>query len=255
MATGAQRYRPLFLHALARLARQGFVVQPADAEDLFQGFYVDCWSGLAERYDPGKGTVGNYLYQAFLRHARQRVLRSRRWEQRLRDLGAIAENLADRGAGSPLEQMVREEEAEEEARRLEEEARRLDAALAELADLPRKVLLEFFAAGPRSQRKLAARYGTTRYRLQELLINAFGQLVTRLARRRAWSAADEEVARLFWCEGCDPEEAAARSGYPVAELLERRDRLKRALAAELSRLPRPSPPPLPADEGPESVRP
>jgi RNA polymerase sigma factor (sigma-70 family) len=242
MATLNQRYRPIFLHALSRLARQGFVVQPADAEDLFQGFYADCCSGLAERYDPVRGTVENYLYQAFLRYARQRVLRSRRWEQRLRDLGAIAEGLADLGGASPLEQMV-----------IDEEARMLGAALAELADFPRTVLLEFFEAGPRSQRKLAAKYGTTRYRLQEHLINAFGQLVTRLARRHAWSAADEEVARLFWCEGCDPEEAAARSGYPIAELLERRDRLKHALAAELSRLPRSSQSSLSADEGSESV--
>jgi RNA polymerase sigma factor (sigma-70 family) len=212
------------LRALARLARIGYVAQPADAEDLFQGFYADCWSGLAERYDPAEGTVENYLYSAFLRYALQRIRRSRRWEQRLRDLSTIAEDLANRRNGSPLEQMV-----------LDEEARQLDAALAELANFPRKVLLEFFAAGPRSQRKLAVKYGTTRYRLQENLINAFGQLVTRLARRGTWSSVDEEVARLFWCEGCDLEEAAARSGRPVGELIERRDRLKKALAAELHR--------------------
>ena len=108
----------------------------------------------------------------------------------------------------------------------------LGAAPAELDDFPRTVLLDFFEAGPRSQRKLAARHRTTRYRLQESLINAFGQLVTRLARRGAWSATDEEVARLFWCEGYSPEEAAARLGCSVGDLLERRDRLKKALAAE-----------------------
>jgi RNA polymerase sigma factor (sigma-70 family) len=243
MATGAQLYHRLFLHVLSRLARQGLVVQPADAEDLIQGFYADCWNGLAERYDPAAGTVANYLYAAFLRYAQQRVRRSRRWEHRLRDLAAIAEELTDQGGGSPLEQMV-----------LDEEACMLGAALAEVADLPRTVLLEFFAAGPRSQSKLAVKHGITRYRLQAHLINALGHLVTRLARRGAWSAADEEVARLLWCEDCDLEEAAARSGRPIAELLERRDRLEKDLKAEFRRQPRSRQSSLSVDKAPKSVR-
>jgi len=228
MATAERRYRRVFLRALGWLARRGVVVQPADADDLIQGFYADCWSRLAERYDPEEGPLEGYLFTAFRRYAQQHVYRSRRWEHRLRDLAAMAGWGDGRGDGSPLERLVRDEEA-----------RQLRAALTELADFPRELLLEFFAAGPRSQRKLAARYRKTRYRLQECLINAFGQLVTRLAQRGAWSPADREVARLFWCEGCTPEEAAARSGRPVAELLERRDRLKKALAAEFRHIPPP----------------
>src|SRR5262245_13813935 len=79
MATLDRHYRRLFLHALSRLARQGFVAQPADIEDLIQDFYANCYRGLKERYDPAVGTLENYLYSAFLRYARQRIIRSRRW--------------------------------------------------------------------------------------------------------------------------------------------------------------------------------
>jgi hypothetical protein len=40
-------YWGLFLDAVSRLTRQGFVVQPADIDDLIHDFFAEAWDGLA----------------------------------------------------------------------------------------------------------------------------------------------------------------------------------------------------------------
>jgi RNA polymerase sigma factor (sigma-70 family) len=223
METGYNQYAGLYCDALSRLARQGFVVPPADTWDLIHDFIADAWEGLAERYDPACGPVAGYVYGAFVRFARQWVLRVQRWRPRLQDMACLADT-ASEAALSPLDAIVRDEEAE-----------LLREALAELPEESRTLLLDFFGSGPRSRRKLADKYHMSRYRAHELLINAFGQLVTRLAARGVWPSADREVAVALWCEGWGPEEAAARLGRPAQQVRETRDRLAKSLAAALGK--------------------
>jgi RNA polymerase sigma factor (sigma-70 family) len=228
MATGYERYRPVFFDALARLARQGFVIQPADADDLIQAFFADAWPGLASRYDPAAGSEAAYVYGAFVRFARQRIARARKWDLRLQDLAHVAEDLAG-GAAAPPDRLIRREEWG-----------LVETALKSLPDFRRSILVAYFARGPRSQRALAAEYGTTRYQVREWLINSFGQLVARLAVRDAWPPADREIAFYLWCAGCDLEETAARTGRPVAAVKETRERLVKRLAADLGGRPVPA---------------
>src|SRR5437870_4631773 len=140
METGYTRYRALFFDALARLARQGFVVQPADALDLIHDFFADVWKGLAERYDSAYGSAASYTYGAFVRFARQRIIRLQRWGPRLRDMAYLADQAREQTVQSPLNSFVRNEEMES-----------LQEALSELPLERRTVLLEYFASGPRSQ--------------------------------------------------------------------------------------------------------
>jgi RNA polymerase sigma factor (sigma-70 family) len=231
METGYTRYRGLLFDALARLARQGFTVQPADALDLIQDFFADAWGGLAKHYDPACGSTGNYVYGAFVRFARQRILRLQKWKSRLRDLAALAEQVAAQAGPSPLGALVREEEAT-----------MVQQAVSELPPERRTVLLDYFASGPRSQRQLAQKYGVTRYRLHELLINGFGQVIVRLAAHGARPLPDREVAVALWCEGRGLEETAAQLGRPVQQVRETRDRLARFIAGALGSSPAGSPP-------------
>jgi RNA polymerase sigma factor (sigma-70 family) len=233
MGTGYSAYRALFFDALGRLARRGLAVQPADAEDLIHDFFVNVWEGLEERYKPASGSAANYIYGAFVRYARQRIRRLRRWLPRLRDLAFLAERLAGGTEPSPLETLVRVEEAEACRR-----------GLAELSPERRTILLDYFALGPRSRRHLARKYHLTRYRVEELLINALGQLVVYLDEAGVWPLPDREVALDLWWEGNDPEETADRLGQSVEQVLLARERL-RILFAGLLRSSHGGNPPAP----------
>ena len=59
-----------------------FAVYASDTNAL-KDFYVEALPGLLERYDASRARFSTYLYGAFLRFARPRVVRSLRWKQLL----------------------------------------------------------------------------------------------------------------------------------------------------------------------------
>jgi RNA polymerase sigma factor (sigma-70 family) len=210
-----------------------------------QAFFADAWNGLAARYDPTGGPVAPYVYGAFVRFARQYITRSQKWKPRLQDIAGVADQVAARGSPSPLDLLVGNEESEQ-----------LQEALAELPQEGRTALLDYIAL--RSLRKLATQYGTTRYHVEELLINALGQLVVRLDARGAWPAAlDRAVALARWRDGWDIDETASRLRRPASQVRETLDRLKEQLAGKLRILNgrRGGPPVSPPAALPESPSP
>jgi RNA polymerase sigma factor (sigma-70 family) len=222
-AATSPKYQAIYFDVLGRLARLGLILPPQEFEDLKNDFLADVLKGLEARYDPACGSPFSYIYGAFLRFARQRIIRSQKWRTRLRDMAGLADQVPARSVLSPIESLVQNEELEV-----------LQQALSELPLEGRTVLLDYFASGPRSQRQLARKYGKSRYQLHELLINGFGQLVVRLAGRGAWPLPDREVAFALWCEGWDLEETAARLGRPIQQVRETRERLKKLLASVLA---------------------
>jgi RNA polymerase sigma factor (sigma-70 family) len=244
METAYATYPALFCDALARLARQGFVLPPQDFEDLKHDFFAYSWKGLSERYDPACGSPDGYVYGAFVRFARQRILRTQKWRLRLRDLADLADQVAEPARPSPLDAVVRREELAA-----------LHEALAELPSERRALLLEYFTLGSRSKRQLARKYQMSRYQLDELLINGFGQLVARLGERGAWTLPDRQLAFALWCEGRELEETATRLGQPVAQVRAARERLKKLLAEALGSRPGGARPAAPPAVVPESAPP
>jgi RNA polymerase sigma factor (sigma-70 family) len=220
--TAYTQYRPLFCDALARLARRGLVWPFQDFEDLRHDFFAYAWQGLTEHYDPTRGSAAGYVYGAFLRFARQRILQSQSMRPLVQDLADLAEQVAEQARLSPLESVVRGEEME-----------LLQEALGELPAELRALLLEFFALGPRSRRRLARKYGMSRHRVDELLLNGFGQLAVRLGARGPWPLPDWEVAFALWGEGRKVEETAARLGQPVEKVRALREHFKKLLAGVL----------------------
>src|SRR4051812_39949290 len=72
------RYRRLLTAALARLARNGYAVPPDEGLDLIHDFFVEAWEGLIHRFDADKASFETYIYGAFIRFARPRIVRLNR---------------------------------------------------------------------------------------------------------------------------------------------------------------------------------
>ncbi len=78
-----EKYKPLLFSALAHLARQGYVAPASDGLDLVHDFFLEAWTGLNKRYDPSKASFGTYVFGAFIRFARPRIVKGIRWQQNL----------------------------------------------------------------------------------------------------------------------------------------------------------------------------
>jgi RNA polymerase sigma factor (sigma-70 family) len=83
LAKAYREYLPLLLGALARLARSGYVVRPSDALEFVHDFFLEAWGGLQERYRPELGSFRTYVWGAFVRFARPRIVREGRWRDML----------------------------------------------------------------------------------------------------------------------------------------------------------------------------
>jgi DNA-directed RNA polymerase specialized sigma24 family protein len=77
---------PLLLSAMSRLIRSGYRIDPSLGLDLIHDFYLEALPGLFTRYESGRGRFSTYLYGAFLRFARPRIIRNMRWSGVVADL-------------------------------------------------------------------------------------------------------------------------------------------------------------------------
>src|SRR6266436_1845601 len=186
------RLRPLFFGALASLARQGFVVAPADSMDLIHDFFADAWQGLEDRFNPDKGSFEGYAYRAFVQFARPRIVRLRRWQNCLietEDLDTL-----------PAQPSGERENIDQE---------RVREALAKLPAGEQQILRRYVYSDYASERRLARQLGVSRYRLREILIDALGRLAVSFDRPSPIAPEDWEVARALWRDRRTVQEAAA----------------------------------------------
>jgi len=226
VATAYSRYRRRMFGALAILARQGYAVQLADGLDLIQEFFSEAWDGLKSRYDPQRGPFDRYIFGAFVRFARPRILRLQRWQNCLAD----AAKLADLVGKNPAEESAESEDVTEPT---PESVREV---LVTLAPRARKVLYAFLSAGARGERKLARDFGLTRYRVREILAEALGQFVVRLGERGAIKESDWQVALALWRDGRTVRQSAGFLRRSVEEIRESRSRIVVLLAGGLRQL-------------------
>jgi RNA polymerase sigma factor (sigma-70 family) len=208
------QYERLLWVALGRLAAAGYVAPPSEARDLIHDFYVEQWRGLTSRYDPGRGTFSGYLFAAFYRFARRRILQLQNWRRRLVDAAEAAHQADD--SSSPLETLERKDEAEERDRRLFAVREALDA----LPRLQLEVLRDFLSSSgtQRSERGLAGRHGLSRYRLREVLVEALGRVVTELQHRWGADVPELQAAAALWQDGRTVRDAARVLGLSIEEV-------------------------------------
>jgi RNA polymerase sigma factor (sigma-70 family) len=184
--------RALFFAALARLARRGFVVSPDDSMDLVHDFFADAWNDLDRHFDPELGSFERYAYAAFVRFARPRIIRLKRWQNCL----APTEDLDSYPS-----------QRESSAEHLDET--RLTQALASLPGSERTILRRFIDSEHPSERLFARELGISRYRLREILVETLGLLAVSLDKPSRIAPQDWEVACALWRDRRTIQEASA----------------------------------------------
>lgn len=190
-----RQYRGLFFSALGKLAAQGFAVPPGDAADLVHDFFAEAWGGIAERYEPERAGLGTYVYAAFVRFARPRIVRLRRFRGSLvepKELERLAE--AESDAPAPGDVL---------------DLQRLHKAIA--LPSPNRELLESWLKAPSGSEREAARgLGLSRYQARLRLIDALGQVSVAVGALRNVESIDRDVALAVWRDGLTIAEASAR---------------------------------------------
>ncbi len=210
LAEAYPRYRGLLLSALGRFAARSIPVPPDQGLDLVHDFFTEEWPGIRRRFDPSRGPANAYVYSAFVRFAKARLIAA----ARLREVPIAAWRAAPEGPrdDSPQERILIDEEERE----------RLQASLLSLEEPDRKLLLRFAESGT-SERALARDFGLSRHAVRERLVGSIGRLVVDLVAPRVPSR-DREAVVALWGDLHTAREASRLLGIPEAETKEVRQR-------------------------------
>lgn len=198
-----RNHRALMYGALAKLASQGFAAQPTDAADLVHDFFVEAWAGIAQRFDPRQASLRTYLYAAFVRFARPRIVRLRRQRDTLLDPAELV-HLVDASGGTfgPDHNL---------------DLRRVRESIAALPPVQRELLNRWLNASRSSERDVAREMGVSRYELRLRLIEALGQVSTTLGAFPGIDGVDRDVAIAIWRDGLTVREAAEQLGLTLQQ--------------------------------------
>jgi RNA polymerase sigma factor (sigma-70 family) len=215
-----EQYERLFWRVLARLARLGYVLPPGESRDIIHDFYLEAWENLLDRFDPSRGKFSTYLFTAFYRFARRRIVRWHHWHRPLRTLRELAVTEAPAPA-------VWEDEP------------RLAAIRTSLARLrpEQREALQAYLAGAEGERALALRYGMTRYRLRETLIDALGQVLADAGEDALRDTLEGRAALSLWRDGLTVPQTARLLGISAAEVQTLRRRLAQGLLEKARSFP------------------
>lgn len=222
-----RNYRGLLFGALAKLAAQGFVAQPTDAADLVHDFFVEAWPGIAHRFNPQQASFPTYMYAAFVRFARPRIVRLQRQRGALLDPAELID-LADATAATPGPEH-------------DLDLRRVRECIAALPASQRNLLDRWLNASRSSEREVARDIGVSRYEMRQRLIEALGQVSTALGALSGVGDVDRDVALAIWRDGLTVRETAARLGLTPKQVRNAYGRNQQRIQRSLS-LVHPAPP-------------
>jgi RNA polymerase sigma factor (sigma-70 family) len=217
-----EQYERMLWHVLAQLARRGYVVPPSEARDLIHDFYLEVWQGLTERYDSKRGNFSSYVFGAFYRFARRRIIRLQNWRGRLVDVCQLA-RYADESVDV------------ERAADVESQVQKVSGVISGLPWLQRDILRDFLSGEEGSERRLALKYAVSRYRLREILVDTLGRVATELGHILVENPIEEQVALALWRDGRTVRDTAVLLGISVADVHAARKRLVAQMLVNLVR--------------------
>jgi DNA-directed RNA polymerase specialized sigma24 family protein len=238
-------YRGLLFRALASLARRGYPAPADEGLDLVHSFFLEAWEGIRARYRPDAGELVPYVYAAFIRFARPRIVRLNRLRNALVDTDVLSSLPA--GSPDPEHEFLAETQWQASLEALKNVWPRLSNDESFL-------LRTYFGADRPSERELARMFGSSRYETRARLVEALGKVAVDLWEPGTVPEGDRRVALALWKERLAIPEAAASLGLTTHQVkaAHRRnvDRLAKGLhmsAADPRRGPRripeaPSPP-------------
>lgn len=206
MEESYRRDLPLLLGALAKLAAKGYAVPPQEGMDLIHDFYADLWRAITAKYDPERARYQTYLYACFVRFARPRIIRMLRWHYSITDPKIIVNYMESRSNGdeSPSESSV--------------DVQLVRRIIKRLPDLCAPILIEYLGDERSSEREIANKFSITRYRVRELLAEAFGRIAVGINEAGAIPEGDWQVLLALWRENRTVKETASQLDRAVSEV-------------------------------------
>lgn len=179
-----EEYTPLLLSAVRSLLTKGYEVHPAEGLELVHDFYLEALPGLLARYDASRGKFSTYVYAAFLRFVRPRLVRDMRWRRLFVPFeDAIAHPAAAADTG-PSEALVGAAER----------------ALSELPAQLRAVIDGRLRRGE-SERQMARRLRLSRHVVRQRLAEALGRIAVAIGREEAIREDLRPLALRLWRDG------------------------------------------------------
>lgn len=213
------QFRPLLFRALALLSRQGYGADADEGIEIIHDFFLEAWPGLRERHDAAKAAFSTYVFAAFVRFARPRIVRMQRWNERLLRLDP-----------SELESLPAVKDEAFDA--LEKESVR--NAFRSLSSEDRALLNTWVHSAP-SERRIATKLGMSRYQFRRQLVAALARLAARMGERVGSSENDWRVAKALWDEQRTVADTAAALGMSTTQVRLARQRVFEILAYSIAR--------------------
>jgi RNA polymerase sigma factor (sigma-70 family) len=217
-----ERHTALLLSALRRLVDRGYQIDPTSGLELVHDFYVEALPGILERYEPKQASFTTYLYGAFLRFARPRLVRGARaaailvpFDERIHQLHASSSENADDRVSALVDSV--------------------GDALRTLP-LASQRILRWRLEGS-SERAIAKRLQVSRYVVRQRVAEALGRLTVALHEDRAVPPDVRELAVRLWRNGEPLMSVAAAAGWSRQEAQERYRQLLRSLSDAAGALP------------------
>lgn len=218
------RYEPLLWKVQARLARDGYAIEPQDARDFIHDFYLE-WNALTQRYRPQLGAFEPYLVTAFYQFCRRRYFKL----SKLRSLTAELEAAAELpSAAAPIVDAVD----------LRQQLDIISNIVDTLAANEQAILQDFLGEQDMGERELARKHGLSRYRLREVLAELVGRIALQMTAT-PYEADDAKIVRRLWLEGYSPKMVAAMHGISVADVHAAKNRFSQVLLNSIRSADRP----------------
>ena len=214
-----EKYTPVLLGALAALVRQGFRLNPGEGLEVVHDFYIEALPGLFERYEPSQAKFSTYLYGAFLRFARGRIIRHQRWNRLL----------------VPFDDAIAHPAAPEDSSTTEVLNARVAGAL---RALPRelRITIEARVARGESEREIARRLRVTRYVVRQRLAEALGRIAVAIGNDETIREDLRPLAIRLWRDGHSLMRVAQEQDLTRSEARQRLHELIGSLSAAVRSL-------------------
>jgi RNA polymerase sigma factor (sigma-70 family) len=207
-----EAYTPLLLSGVAALARKGLDINPGEGLEVIHDFYLEALPGLFERYDASRARFSTYLYGAFLRFARPRILRNIRWKRLL----------------VPLDGAIEHAIAFDET--LSEQSQQSVSAALERLPKPLRDVLEARLAQHQSERQIAKDFGVSRYVVRQRLAEALGRVAVAIGHAETIREDLRPFALRLWRDEVSLMQLAGEIGLSRHEAWQRFRELIRTLS-------------------------
>jgi DNA-directed RNA polymerase specialized sigma24 family protein len=195
-------FRPVLYRALATLAKRGFALHPADGNDFIHDFFLEQWEAVRATFDPAKGTPQAYVYSAFVRFARPRIVKLRRLQDSL-----VEPKLLDSMESYRL--------GPENRLASEFDVAFLLSLINHLPSFHKEMLMAYLHSEDHSERSVAKQFSVSRYRAREVLVEALARVVTAFPKPSHIGDEDWSVAYSVWKEGRTLRETAVLLQVPL----------------------------------------